>query len=657
MTLYRQLLTAVLLLFLLLYAGTILSIIHSNAELVEQQMQAHAQDTANSLALSMSQTGLTAEMATLETMFNAVADRGYFYRLEFVDLAENLILEREFPVVYGQVPNWFVELVPLASPRASAEVNAGWNRLGRVTVYTYPGQAYTTLWSLTVQQLTWFGAVAVIVLVLSALALQMLLRPLRRLEVQANEICEQKFPVQEALPRTRELARVVEAMNRVSRRLKELFDGQLFQINRLQNMSYRDAVTGLSNRADFDAGMQALADEEEQPSGVLMILSISDFARVNTHGGRTEGNAVLQELAARLKTLRDRFPGILLARRQGADFTVFVPGVSRAEARELASELLALSAGLSWTYQAEDPLQVHMGFTHCERVVDPAILLREADAALRQAQAQALACSHEFSDHTPAARPVRTAEAWRELFTTCLEQRHIVLAFQPMIRADRALVGYEVYARLRNGEESLSPTVFLAAAERLGYVSAIDRAILEALPAVANQRGYVVVNLSGHSAADAQFQAWLPSFLTQHPILAQRLVIEFPEYHLTRYGDAIAQLQTTITATGASLAIDHFGRGSLATKHLYSLPLLYLKLHRSFVRNIEHDGDQQAYVHALVQMARPRDIQLFAEGVESADEFDMLASLGVSVMEGFYLGRPASQPVATQFGLRESGGV
>lgn len=647
MTLYRQLLTAVIVLFLLLYAVTVFSIIRSNAELVERQMHAHAQDTANSLALSMSQAALAAELAVLETMFNAVADRGYFQRLEFVDLTGDVVIEREFPVLYERVPQWFVELIPLAPVQASAEVSMGWTRSGVVTVYSYPGQAYRTLWTLTVEQLSWFVAVAVLVLLLSILALRVMLRPLQRVEQQADRICKQQFPVQAVLPRTRELARVVEAMNRMSRRLKELFDGQVAQIQRLQETSFRDPVTGLSNRADFDAGLQALIEEDERASGALMILSIADFARVNARAGRLEGNAVLHALATRLKPLGDRYPGLLLARRQGADFTLFVPGISEEGARDLAAELLALTAALSWTHQATDPLQVHIGYTHQEQVSDPAALLREADAALRQARHQPLAGAQAFADSTPIVRPSRTAEDWRDLFARCLTEQQTVLALQPMLKADRSLVGHEVYVRLREDEDYLSPSVFLAAAERLGYVSAIDRAMLEALPSAANQQGWVVVNLSGLSAADAGFQAWLPTFLNRHPALAQRLVIEFPEYHLAPYGDAIAGLAALIAPSGVKLAVDHFGRGSLAVKHLYSLPLLYLKLHRSLVRDIGQNADQQAYVHALVQMARAREIQLFAEGVESAEEFEMLASLGIGVMQGYHLGRPGVEPMDT----------
>lgn len=649
MTLYRQLLTAVIVLFLLLYSVNTLINIRSHAELVEQQMQAHAHDTATSLALSMTQAALAGEMATMDTMFSAVSDRGYFHRIEFVDLDGNIPLEREFPVFIERVPDWFVRLIPLAAPPASAEVTSGWMRLGRVNVFSYPGQAYATLWSLAVRQFVWFSVVTALVLLLSALALRMLLRPLNRVELQAEAICNQQFPVQDKLPRTRELARVVDAMNRMARRLRELFESQLAQISRLQEKSFRDPVTGLSNREDLDARLQALADEEDRESGAVMILSIADFARVNRLTSRSEGNAVLHELGGRLKLLQERYTGLIIARRQGADFTLFAPGISMEQGRELAAELLSLAVGLHWSRQADDPLTVHVGYTHHESFSDPAVLLREADAALGQARLQGVDCWHEFSGDTADLRVAHTPEEWRELLTRCIGQQGTTLEFQPMFNTDRALVGHEVYVRLRDDdEELLYPGTFLPAAERFGLVSAIDRMMLEALVAAITSQdpGLVVVNLSGGSAADATFRAWLQSFLQQHPALAKRLVFELPEYHLAAYGDDIARLQQSIFATGATVALDHFGRSNLALKYLHSLPLRYLKIHRSLVRGVESSSDQQVYIHALLQMARARDIQLFAEGVESADEFEMLVSLGVTVMEGYYLGRPASEPVS-----------
>lgn len=646
MTLYRQLLTAVIVLFMLLYVVTILSMLRNSTGLLEQQMQVHAQDTANSLALSMTQAALGGEVATLDVMFNAVADRGYFYRIEFVDLEGHVLLERNFSVDLKVAPGWFVSLVSLEAPSASAEVTSGWTRLGRVNTYSYPGQAYATLWSLTVQQLIWFFCIVILVLLLAAMALRVLLRPLHRLEAQADAICNQQFPLQKNVPRTRELARVVEAMNRLSSRLKELFDHQLLQIQRLQERNFRDPVTKLSNRADFDAGMRGVISESGAGNGALMILSIANFERVNRLGSRADGNAVLYELGQRLKPLQKRYPGALLARRQGADFTVFIPGVSVEDGRELALELAELASGLSWEHQVDDPLIVHLGYTHHEHFSDPVALLREADAALRQAQLQHVSCWHEFSGEPPDLRMAHAPGEWPGLLARCLEKRQLLLEWQPMITKDHAVIGHEVYVRLQDGGEVFYPATFLPAAERYGSVPAIDRMMLETLAAAVDHEanGIIAVNLSGLSAADAAFGEWLPSFLSRHPLLAQRLVFEVPEYHLLPHGKDIVRLQQIMAPWGAGIAVDHFGRGSLAVKCLYSLPLRYLKLHRSFVRGIEHSAEQQAFVQALLQMVLVRDIPLYVEGVESAEEFSTLAGLGVTVMEGYHAGRPVPLP-------------
>ncbi len=646
MTLYRQLLAAVIVLFLLLYSVNTLINIRSHADLVERQMQVHAQDTATSLALSMTQAAMDSDSATLETMFNAVSDRGYFQRIEFVDLKGNTVLEREFPLVVESVPDWFVRMIQLAAPPASAEVSSGWMRLGRVDVFSYPGQAYATLWSLTVRQLIWFLVVTLLVSLLSALALRVLLGPLDRVEAQARAICEQQFPVQERMPRTRELARVVEAMNRMARRLRQLFEGQLAQISRLQEQSFRDPVTGLSNRADFDARLQALAEDREEGGGALLILSVADFARVNRLAGGAEGNEVLRELGNRLRSATADSPELIVARRQGADFAIYAPGASAPRGHELAERLLARLVGVQWSGGSDDPLVVHGGLTCHSEFSSTAELLREADAALAQARLQAPNGWQEYREGSMRERTTPSPEQWRQILARCIEERRVTLAFQPLYSPDRTLVGQEVYVRLRDEDQLILPGVFLPAAERYGVVAAIDRLMLEALAArsIAGT-GLVSVNLSGAAAADAEFRAWLTEFLVAHHALAARLVLEFAERHLTAHGEDIARLQKAVAAFGTRIAVDHFGRSSLALQQLHSLPLQYLKLHRSFVRGVDGSTDQQAFIHALVQMARAREIELHAEGVESAAEFEALQGLGVSAMEGYYLGAPESDPV------------
>ena len=153
MTLFRQLIIAVVLLFICLYAGNTLFTLQNNRLLVEDQMEVHAQDTATSLALSMTQAAQDKDIATLDTMFNAVSDSGYYQRIYFTDLEQNIVIDRQFSISIETVPGWFVSMIPLPSPEGKAEVSSGWSQLGVLTVISHPGQAYAKLWKVTTTQL------------------------------------------------------------------------------------------------------------------------------------------------------------------------------------------------------------------------------------------------------------------------------------------------------------------------------------------------------------------------------------------------------------------------------------------------------------------------------------------------------------------------
>ena len=180
MTLIRQLIIAVVLLFICLYAGNTLFTLQNNRLLVEDQMEVHAQDTATSLALSMTQAAQDKDIATLDTMFNAVSDSGYYQRIYFTDLEQNIVIDRQFSISIETVPGWFVSMIPLPSPEGKAEVSSGWSQLGVLTVISHPGQAYAKLWKVTTTQLEWFAGITLLVCLLAYFALKWLLLPLTR---------------------------------------------------------------------------------------------------------------------------------------------------------------------------------------------------------------------------------------------------------------------------------------------------------------------------------------------------------------------------------------------------------------------------------------------------------------------------------------------
>ena len=645
-TLFRQLVLAILSLMSLLYGVNVILSLNNTRSLVDQQMEVHAQDTATSVALSLSQLGVEDDPAILETFFNALADSGFYQHIYFSDMSDSIVIERTFSVNVEGVPNWFVAMVELPVHSGSAEVSSGWSRLGKVTVVSHPGQAYRELWAVTTHQLWWFTAFAIVLCGAGIVALRWLLAPLGRIELQANAICDQQFLIQEDVPRARELATVVIAMNRMTGRLRQLFSHQAELISDLRAASALDAITNLSNRADFDTRLNSFVSSETgSHSGLLIIMSLDNLAEVNALAGRVEGNNILSAIGGVLLQHVKSHRNAIAARRQGAEFTFFAPDLETEEAEELAVSILRQVETPPWVHQHSRALVFRMGFTYTEKVSNGPELLSEADMALRHVSEHSARNWARFSDFEAVDLPTvtRPAVGWGGLVEQVLADRSIELLYQPTVKlADKVSVGCEVYTRIKNGDANMvSAGVFLPMVERHGFADAYDQIVLELLAEEKNDRFPIYsVNLSGASVASPTFIGWLREFLQADPDLAGRLVFEIPEHAITVNEKAVREFQSVAEYCGSGVALDHFGLESSGFSYLGSLPVAYLKVHRSFTKNIHLNKDNQFYIKSLAQLAHTREILLIVEGIESNSEWEVLPTLNIDAAQGYFIGHP-----------------
>lgn len=646
MTLFRQLVLVILALMLMLYGVNVVLSLKNTRTLVDQQMAVHAQDTATSVALSLSQLGVEGDPAILETFFNALADSGFYERIYFTDMSDSTVVERTFPVNVEGVPGWFVAIMALPIHSGEAEVSSGWSRLGKVKVVSHPGQAYLELWTVTIRQFWWFTVFAAFLCFLGIIGLRWLLAPLARIERQANAICEQNFEVQEQIPKARELSSVVLAMNRMSKRLKELFSNLSELIAELRVALAHDDVTGLSNRADFDARLNSFVSSETGSNrGLLAILALDNLEEVNELGGRIEGNNVLAAIGGILRRVQAEHPQAIAARRQGAEFALFIPNLDIDEAEAQALEALRTVGGVSWLHQNGHPLRFRMGFTYSEEVLNGPELLSEADMALRQVTEHSTQNWSRFSDLDDSAIPTvtRTAFDWRGLIDQVLEERSVELLYQTTVNIpDGIAIGSEVYTQIKNGDDQVSAGVFLPMVERYGQSDQYDRMVLELLlREPLESYPMYSVNICGASLDSDSFKSWLQSFLNQHRQYSTKLVFEIPEHALKVNESSVREFQSIVEHYGSGIALDHFGLESSGFSYLGSLPVAYLKVHRSFTKNIHLNKDNRFYLKSLSQLAHTREILLVAEGIELEAEWSVLQGLNIDAAQGYYIGRPA----------------
>ncbi len=648
MTLYRQLLIFTLLLFLLLFAGTWVAELNSTRTFLIDQLESHAQDTATSLGLSISPYMAKNDLATIKTMFNAVFDRGYYRIIRLTDIHHQVLVNRTLKITVHGVPQWFIKLVPLTTPSATAEVMSGWRQAGEVFVESHPGYAYKALWETAVKTTMWFVGMGILVLAGGGLGLRLLLKPLKRVEHQAETLCKRQYEIQKHLPRTRELRRVVEAMNRMTYKVRDMFAEQAKIAERLRENAYCDSLTGLGNRRYLEAQVSTrLGRRDGAARGAFLLIQIRNLQELNQQKGFQAGDQLLQRTGQLLKDATRHIANSVLARLTGGDFGLFLPDIVNEDAEVIAENIVK---GL--TQPAVERLSLadnvgHVGGVIYDRTTTFGQLLSGADTALRAAQKTGPNkwIIQPLAEESEAA--ARGQQRWKDILEKTLQDRSVVLHVQPTVRSDDPgkIVHMEVFSRI--AEESgkvLNAGMFIPLAERLGLISSLDRLVLEKALQINRQipgMNRLAVNISPSSLKDKNFREWALAALKNQPDTALKLEFEFAEFSAVQHLDLVREFGAEVQELGHGYGFDHFGHGFSNFGYLQSLRPDYVKIDRAYTDELKtKDSDAHFFIASLCGVAHSLDIMVIAEGVENEKQYQLLRELNLDAVQGYFIGRP-----------------
>jgi len=649
MTLLRQLVIVIVTLFILLFVGTLLLSINNTRDYLNDQLRTISQDTATSLGLTLTPPMADKDMAVVDRMVSAVSDSGYYREVVVSDIEGKPIVSRKQEVKLGNVPQWFVDLVPLQTPRGEALIMAGWQQAGTVRVEANPGYAYVALWSNTVESFWWFLAASTFTVLLGVVALHFILRPLRDVEMQARAICDREYPVQKKIPWTLELRSVVEAMNRMSTRVKEMFDEQTASIERLRSENYRDALTGLANRRYFEMNLKQLIETGKH--GALLLLELKDFKQYNEKRGFQAGDELLKNTAEFLEAICKSQAHLeyFTVHLSGANFAIVLTNAGEADAMELAQNLAKAMLRFKERGLVDGEEVGHIGVTLFTGQ-NYGEVLSAADMALRAAQQQGPnAVSLIDPGKSTGDSPVRTATQWGDILRDALASKRISLLVQPAKAAAEAARGtvlhYESLMRLTDDQGNVIPAVvYTPVAKRLRLAGDFDRAMIsEVLGRLAAKRYGdvpVAVNLFPASLQNKEFVDWLCAELGKVPEAASRLLIEVTEYGMIENVDALRDFIARVAAYGTRVGLDHFGRGFSSFGYLSTLKLEYIKIDGSYVRGLINNKDNQFFVESVIKVAHSLEIKVYVVSVETDEELNLLSNLGVDGVQGYGVGRP-----------------
>jgi diguanylate cyclase (GGDEF)-like protein/PAS domain S-box-containing protein len=425
-----------------------------------------------------------------------------------------------------------------------------------------------------------------------------------------------------------------------------------------------DPLTELPNRRLFmDQLHQALARARRHDHlGAVLFFDLDNFKTINDSLGHPVGDVLLRQVALRMRcTLREEDT---VARLGGDEFVVLVSEIG-GKRDEALSDLQSLAEkvrhaiGQPYTVDAHElHISSSIGiavFPSADETPDD--LLRQADTAMYQAKESGRNAIRFFlpSMQQAAENRLRTINRLRQ----ALPRDELRLHFQPQFDAERRLCGAEALLRWQqpNGELA-SPEGFIHLAEESGLILPIgDWVLREALRTFkrwrASRQGLagsrVAVNVSALQFHQTDFVNRVEQALGDTGAEPGWLTLEMTESILLRDFAGTVERIVQLKALGVRFSIDDFGTGYSSLAYLKRLPVDEIKIDRSFVRDLIDDPGDAALVETILTMARHIRLHVVAEGVETAQAFEILRDNGCQSFQGYHFGRPCS---AEQFVAR-----
>lgn len=649
MGLAQQLVTMLTLLLLGVFGGSFVLGVSQAKGYLDRQLGAHAQDTATALALSLGPYVAKQDSVTVQSLVDAISDGGFFSLVRVEDEHGRELAQRTAPVAVAGVPAWFVNLIRLHTPVKEAALLDGWRVSGRVRVLSHPGYAYKQIWRDTVSTFWWFAVAWLLMSLVVTLLVRFALKPLLTMEAQAAAISRGEFRVLHDMPRTRELRNVVRTMNAMSQKVERLLNSKLELIRKIEQEAILDPLTGVSNRAHFESQLRAwLKQDTAFAPGALYIARLTGLAQYNICHGYEAGNELLRQAARYLGEVASRLGEGLTGRFSGTELVLAAPGLDAGEARLLGIEITQHLYGICVGGAAAPLHSAHVGigiFDHAAQAVSS--LFAEADMALRKAEAKSAFAWHVYERPSLRAEQVLGASAWRRLLIAAIELNGFRLDCQAVVSCvEPRILHQEILTRINGGEGAPIPaSVFMPMARRLQLAAAIDwlviNAGLENMHALGDGQTLFAFNLSLDSLQDTVFAPRLSNLLQQHAVLAQRVIIEFPERALAAAPAPLQELMARIEPLGVRFALDQAGNDATVLKHLKTMHFKYVKLAPAFMQELAQGKDHLRFVQALCDLAHAVECQVIATGIETAQQRDFVCGLGLDAVQGKLISAPA----------------
>lgn len=429
----------------------------------------------------------------------------------------------------------------------------------------------------------------------------------------------------------------------------------------LSHQASHDALTGIPNRREFERRLGELLGRptDRDETHVVCYLDLDQFKIVNDTCGHVAGDELLRQVAQLIRAqLR---AADVLARLGGDEFGLILESCPISRAQELSERVRSAIADFRFAWEGKSfSIGVSIGLVPLQGDVrDLGAVLSAADAACYAAKENGRNRVHVYQADDSKLLEQHGQMQWVARLQSALDEDRLRLYVQPIVPlhdGEGMMPHYEILVRLIEDGKIVGPGTFLPAAERYGLMPRIDQWVVHNTLAWVGDRvrrnggvdGVYCINLSGASLSDERFREALHATLTRQRLPSGAVCFEITETAAVANLSKVVEFIHEVKALGCAFALDDFGSGLSSFAYLKNLPVDFLKIDGSFVKDIELDPMDLAMVQAINAIGHVMGLKTIAEYVATEGILQRVKELGIDYAQGYHLGEP--QPLAESQG-------
>ncbi|MBN2782964.1 MAG: diguanylate cyclase [Campylobacterales bacterium] len=631
MTLFRQI-ALMISTFLLIILSTVLVLNFKSANSsIKDRLYTDAKNTATTLGISLTTTN--GDIGIMTTMIDASFDSGYYHYIILKDTEDNTIYKREVEQKIVDVPQWFREILDIKPPIASSNISAGWSQVGVLYVEGDNDYAYIQLYTILKNLLISFGIIAFFALISLNFLIAMILKPLKKVQLQAEAITRNEFIIQSEIPSTKEFEDVVIGMNVMVEKVKAMFDKGNEELKRQKELEYIDKDTKLKNRKYLiDKLPEFLKMDATSSGGSTMMISLSGVTEANEKIGHKEVDNLFINLANVLETYIKKYKDAIASRINGTEFCLFIPDCDEKEALEIAHKIKNDTDLMIEKMKLDNKItSVSLGLCKYHYNYTIASLLSILDNALAKAKFNSQKIYFEKDDNT---LEVMGKDEWRYNIKKAIDSKSFkLIPYKTVDVKNKSIVHNTLSINMMVDDTNYIYGQFMAPANHTGMSHDIYDTILEILfktPQYQLKDTVCSLRLAYEYLKTQDAYEHISALLKNHSKNIQfKLIIELPDKLAYEHFEHMMLYKKLFQKYGIDIGIFEFIGDSTDYKYIKELRPVYIKAEASYIISIKEQT-----LSAIRLITDSVGIKLIASGVNDNENLNLLLQKGVDTIQG-----------------------